>query len=128
MNYIGFAVPKIASLTTVLVSDISFDEKLILAGIWFFKLAVDYDAIKPGHRGIIYKLTRKSSFEVGELIAACVGFIPALIFVSAAIGMKAWIPFFTGVIAIIVCVASIVSCIKELIDEKQRKDKQRDRL
>lgn len=121
MNIIGIMAPKIVSLLTILIPPIGTSNKLILSAIWLLKLIVDYDAAHPGHSGKVYGLTKHVEFEVGEFIVACVQFIPAVIFLGAAILMKTWIPLVPGVISAIIYFASIVSCIKDVIVEGKRR-------
>lgn len=117
MNIVGILVPKLVTLVTILVPPIDTGDKIVLVLIWFVKLLIDYDAVRPGHSGNIYKLTKGVSFEVGELMVAIVQFIPAAIFLLTVMLMKAWIPFIPGVIAALVCLSSVICCINNVISE-----------
>lgn len=121
MNIIGFMVPKLITLLTILIPSIDIRDKLILGIIWFMKLVIDYDAARPGHSGNIYRFTQRVEFEVGELIVALVQFIPAAIFLTATILMKTWIPFIPGVVGALIYLVSIVCCIKDIIVESKRR-------
>lgn len=124
MNIIGFMVPKLVTLMTILIPSFGTGNKLILVVIWLLKCVVDYDVGRPGHSGNIYKLTQGVDFEVGELIVAIVQFIPTAIFLIATIVMRVWISFIPGVIAAIVHLSSIICCIKDAIVEgKRRKER-----
>ena len=108
MNIIGLIVPKIVSLLCILIPSISPHDKAILAAIWLFKLIIDYDIAKPGHRGKIYVLTKKVSFEIGELIIIGVQLIPAVVYLVVTVLMGAWIAFVPGVIGIVYCLFSFI--------------------
>lgn len=113
-------VPKIISLLTILIPSITVSDKLILVVIWLVKLIIDYDVVRPGHSGFIYKLVYKVKFMVGNLIVGCVQFVPAILFLITTILMKAWIPFISGVIGVIICLIEIIDCIKAIINEEKK--------
>lgn len=121
MNIIGLIGPKSVTLLIILIPAYELKYKFVLVLIWFLKLVVDYDAARPGHGGNVYKLTKGFEFEVGELIVACIQFVPALIFLLAVILMKTWIPAIPGVLAALMYFASIIWCIKDVIVEKKRR-------
>lgn len=124
MNTIGLMGPKIISLLMILIPEYELKYKIVLLFLWIVKLVVDYDAARPGHGGNVYKLTKCVEFEVGELIVACVQFIPAILFSAATIVMRTWIPAIPGAIATLINFASILWCIKDVIVEgKRRKER-----
>lgn len=124
MNIIGVIVPKLVILLTILIPSIDIKNKIILLVVLSVKLMIDYDVAKPGHSGCIYKLTRKAEFEVGELIVACVQFIPAIIFLTATILMRAWIPFIPGIMGALICFISVVCRIKDaIVESRLRREK-----
>lgn len=124
MNIIGFAVPKIVTLLTILIPSIYVRDKIILLAVFFMKLIIDYDAARPGHRGNIYKLTKNAGFAMSELIVACVQFLPALIFLAAAILMKAWIPLIPGAVGALIYLVSVINCVKDVIADSKRRRKE----
>lgn len=121
MNIIGIMGPKLVTLLTILIPSIDTSDKVVLVLIWFIKLVVDYDAARPGHSGNIHKFTKGIKFEVGELIASIVQFIPVAAFLLATTLMRVWIPFVPGVIAALVYFSSIVCCVKDVIVEEKRR-------
>lgn len=121
MNIIGLMTPKIVSLLTIWIPSYSITPKLVLTAVWFVKLVIDHDAARPGHSGNIYKLTKKLSFEVGEIVVACVRFIPSLVFIIVSLATKTWIPAVPGAIATILCLVQIILEIKDAIVAKQKR-------
>ena len=108
-------IPKLITLLTILIPSIDTSDRFILIAIWLIRCVIDYDVLRPGHSGNIYKLTKKVEFETGELIVALVQFIPANIFLITTVFMKAWIPFLPGVIATLVYLFILISSIKDVI-------------
>ena len=124
MNIIGLMGPKIISLLIILIPAYEMKYKLVLVFLWIVKLMVDYDVARPGHGGNVYKLTKKVDFEVGELIVACVQFIPAVVFSASTVVIKTWIPAIPGALTTTINFVSILCCIKEVIVEgKRRRDR-----
>lgn len=121
MNIIGLMGPKIVSLLIILIPEYELKYKIVLLILWIVKLVVDYDAARPGHGGNVYKLTKHVEFEVGELIVACVQFIPAILFSAATVVMRTWIPAIPGALATLINFASILWCIKDVIVEGKRR-------
>ena len=123
MNIIGLMGPKIISFLIILIPAYEMKYKLVLVFFWIVKLLVDYDVARPGHGGNVYKLTKKVDFEVGELIVACVQFIPAVVFSASTVVMKTWIPAIPGALATTINFVSILYCIKEVIVEGKHRRK-----
>ncbi len=122
MNVIGVFAPKIVSFFIIWLSPVCLENKAILTIIWLIKLIIDYDVAKPSHRGVVYKAVRKMEIESAELVVNCIQFMPAILFLIMVFTMGTEVLLIPGVIAVLVHIVLIISCIKDIKDKRKRKN------
>lgn len=116
-------MPKVIAILFILIPNYELMEKIVLTLLWLLSLIIDYDIARPSHRGNVYKLTKRLEFNLGELVVACIKFVPGFCFFLATILMKTWISAIPGSIVLLIGLSSIAYSIREVIVEKARKTK-----
>ena len=87
---------------------------MILTVLCALKLIWDYDRSRPGHKGLIYKLTFKAKIEVQELTVSAICLVLSVLFAVASIKYTAWVPASCGVLSVAISLFELVSDLKDM--------------
>lgn len=71
----------------------------------------------------MYRWMRNMEHSSRELIVTCIQCVPSIVFLMAANKMSTGILLIPGVIAVLVHLALIIGCIKDILDERKRKNR-----
>ena len=105
INIIGILTPKMVALPAIWLSPCDVSVKWTLTLICIIKTVMDCDSSRPGHSGLIYRITDWLPDAIQDICVKLIRQIPIVAFIYLALKAQAWPALVAGILSAIMTFA-----------------------